>query len=200
MAAVIGGSIAPIGRVPPIRSIARHYRRAATRSTGAWIKDHSSTLSRLPRFAPRKAKKTVERVQLAKRLRVEKLKRIDGQVRIHEQTHMASLGAYARGGPRYIYVIGPDGKSYAAGGSVSVDLSAIPGDPKATIRKARMLRRAAYGPTQPSAQDMHIAAAAYRLEMEAHQELAKAEEKEQAEEKENQETISENGRHIILYA
>ncbi len=109
MAAVIGGSIAPIGRVPPIRSIARHYRRAATRSIGVWIKDHSSTRSRLPRFEPRKAKKTVERVQLAKRLRVERLKRIDGQVRIHEQAHMASLGAYLQSDPeRGLYLLGID--------------------------------------------------------------------------------------------
>jgi hypothetical protein len=100
------------------------------------------------------------------------LQRVDGSVRAHEHTHLALVGPYARGGAAYVTIRGPDGRSYAVGGSVQVDLRPVPGDPEATLRKARAIIRAAYGPHQPSAADMRVAANAYRLERMARAEIA----------------------------
>ncbi len=91
---------------------------------------------------------------------VEKLKRRDRVVRAHEQAHIAAGGPYVRGGAHYVYQRGPDGRLYAIGGEVSIDVSPVPDDPKATIRKMQVVKRAALAPAQPSAQDYHIAAQA----------------------------------------
>ncbi len=111
----------------------------------------------------------------AGRVQAQRLQQVDAEVRAHEQAHIAAAGPYARSGPQYIYAVGPDGRLYAVGGSVAVDLKPVPGNPEATLRKARALLRAAFGPTQPSAADLRVAAAAYRLEMQARRELAREE-------------------------
>lgn len=87
----------------------------------------------------------------------------DREVRAHEQAHAAVAGSLARGGPSYDYQRGPDGRQYAVGGSVSIDTSAVSGDPKATLDKAQQIKRAALAPAQPSAQDRAVAAAATAL-------------------------------------
>lgn len=101
------------------------------------------------------------------------LKARDAEVRRHEQAHLASAGNYARGGARFEYKTGPDGNRYATGGEVSIDTSAVPDDPEATIRKAQVVQRAALAPADPSGQDYKVAAQAKQLEMEARQELAR---------------------------
>jgi len=103
---------------------------------------------------------------------VAELAEIDRRVRAHEQAHLAAAGAYARGAPSYSYVTGPDGKQYAVGGEVSIDTSAVPGDPAATLRKARAVQAAANAPLDPSPQDRQVAAAAAQMEAAAQQELA----------------------------
>ena len=108
----------------------------------------------------------------AERQLVAKLKVIDQKVRSHEMAHLAAAGPYARGGPRYSYVEGPDGVSYAVGGEVPIDVSPEPGDPEATIRKAQAVRAAALAPADPSGQDRQVAAAATKMEAQARQELA----------------------------
>ena len=95
----------------------------------------------------------------------------DARVRAHEAAHVAAAGPYATSGPQYQRVIGPGGRAYAVGGHVSVDLEPVPGNPEATLRKARALQRAAFAPGQPSSADMRVAAEAYRLEQEAQQEI-----------------------------
>ncbi len=95
-----------------------------------------------------------------KQKQIAKLKRRDRVVRAHEQAHIAAGGPYVRGGAHYVYQRGPDGKLYAIGGEVSIDVSPVPDDPKATIRKMQVVKRAALAPAQPSAQDYHIAAQA----------------------------------------
>jgi hypothetical protein len=115
---------------------------------------------------------SAELVAGASRRRVAgELQSVDRRVRSHEQLHIALAGPYAESGASYITVRGPDGRSYAVGGSVQVDVRPVPGDPEATIRKARAIRRAAYGPMNPSAADMRVAAEAYRMEMQARREL-----------------------------
>jgi hypothetical protein len=114
-------------------------------------------------------------VDVGRKVVAERLSYIDGAVRAHEQAHLAALGPYARSGADYSYMIGPDGRRYAVGGSVDVSLQPVPGDPEATIRKAKALIRGAYAPTSPSGPDMRVAAEAYRMEMEAKRELERKE-------------------------
>lgn len=103
---------------------------------------------------------------------VEALKKRDREVRLHEQAHLAAAGAHARGGPSFSYQQGPDGKQYAVGGEVPIDLSPIEGNPHATIQKAETLQRAALAPADPSGTDRRVAAQAATLAIKARQEIA----------------------------
>jgi hypothetical protein len=102
---------------------------------------------------------------------VERLKKRDRDVHEHEHAHEAAGGAYA-GSASYTYETGPDGKRYAVGGEVPIDVSSVPGDPEATIRKMRVVQRAARAPAHPSGQDLKIAAQAAALEQRARAEMA----------------------------
>lgn len=101
---------------------------------------------------------------------VEQLKERDREVRDHEEAHARVGGQYA-GSPSYEYQVGPDGKRYAVGGSVSIDVSAIPDDPAATIQKMRQVKAAALAPAEPSAADRQVAATADRQRAQAQAEL-----------------------------
>ncbi len=107
------------------------------------------------------------------RREVEELKRRDREVRAHEQAHLAAAGGYATGGARYTYKMGPDGKRYAVGGEVPIDVSEVPGNPQATLQKAMTVRRAALAPSNPSAADRSIAARASMMAAKARQEMAR---------------------------
>jgi len=89
------------------------------------------------------------------------MQRRDQEVRAHEQAHKAAGGAYA-GAISLSFERGPDGKNYAVGGSVSIDVSPVPNDPDATIQKMRQVQAAALAPASPSAPDRRIAAIAAR--------------------------------------
>ncbi|TCT24123.1 putative metalloprotease CJM1_0395 family protein [Thiobaca trueperi] len=102
---------------------------------------------------------------------LQRLKQRDTEVRTHEQAHVAVGGRYVTSGPTYDYQTGPDGVRYAIGGEVGIDSSKIPGDPAATVEKARTVRRAALAPAEPSSQDMSVAASASKMESEALREL-----------------------------
>lgn len=107
---------------------------------------------------------------------VEKLKARDAEVRAHEQAHMAAAGSLAQGGPTYVFQTGPDGKQYAIGGSVKIDTS--PGrTPEETERKAQQIRAAALAPSDPSGQDLKVAASAASMEVEAASKNAEKSEK-----------------------
>ena len=107
----------------------------------------------------------------AEQRQVAALAQRDAEVRRHEQAHSAVGGQYA-GAPRYQYTTGPDNKRYAVAGEVSIDVSPIPGDPRATIAKMQIVRRAALAPTEPSAQDRQVAAQAQAEIARAQSELA----------------------------
>ena len=85
---------------------------------------------------------------------LEKFKTLDSQTRAHEQLH-ASLGDTI-GAINYNYQVGPDGKLYATGGHVRMDVS-IPDDPKAAQAKLDKLSNAASAPSELSAADASIA-------------------------------------------
>ena len=95
------------------------------------------------------------------------LKQRDAEVRAHERAHLSAGGQYVNGGPHYTYQKGPDGKQYAIGGHVDIDVSPVSGDPEATRKKAEQVRRAATAPGQPSSQDRQVAAEAAAMSAEA---------------------------------
>lgn len=102
---------------------------------------------------------------------IEQLEARDRTVRDHEQAHVRAGGQYILSGPNYTYAHGPDGRSYAIGGEVRIDTSPVPGDPAATLEKARQIRQAALAPAEPSSQDLAVAALADALEAAAQAEL-----------------------------
>lgn len=96
----------------------------------------------------------------------------DREVRAHEAAHAAKGGAYA-GAPTYTTKRGPDGKTYVTGGEVSIDISAVKGDPQATLQKAEQVRSAALAPAQPSSQDMQVAQKAQAMAAKARTEISR---------------------------
>ena len=98
------------------------------------------------------------------------LQKRDTEVRAHEQAHLSAAGQYAAGGASFSYVTGPNGKRYANGGEVPIDISKEK-TPEATIQKMRTVRRAALAPANPSGADRSIAAQASSIETEAMKEL-----------------------------
>ncbi len=98
------------------------------------------------------------------------LQKRDTEVRTHEQAHLSAAGQYAAGGASFSYVTGPDGKRYANGGEVPIDMSKEK-TPEATIQKMRTVRRAALAPANPSGADRSIAAQASSMETAAMKEL-----------------------------
>jgi len=101
---------------------------------------------------------------------ITELQQRDKEVRTHELAH-ASAGGGSTGSPSYTFEVGPDGKKYAVGGEVSVDLSGVPGDPKATINKMQKVHAAALAPASPSTQDIKVAASATQRILSAQSEL-----------------------------
>jgi len=108
------------------------------------------------------------RINLSRTLARTRLEEEDAEVRAHEHAHVAALG---KGVIVYDTVTGPDGSTYAVGGGVAVDLSPVPGDPEATLRKAKLAIQAAYAVGEPSGADMRVAAEAYQLEVAAQADL-----------------------------
>ncbi len=109
----------------------------------------------------------------AQRQAVNDLKQRDLEVKAHEQAHMAAGGPVVQGGATYQYQTGPDGKSYAVGGEVKIDVSPER-TPEATIRKMQQIRRAALAPSQPSSTDRAVAAQALQIEAQARMEKNEA--------------------------
>jgi SprA-related family len=109
------------------------------------------------------------------------LEQRDTEVRNHEMAHIAAGGSLITSGASFTYQRGPDGQNYAVGGEVSIDTSAIPGDPKATAQKMRQVRNAAMAPASPSSQDLKVASKAAALAAKASSELTMLQARQQAE-------------------
>ncbi len=116
-----------------------------------------------------------QELDMAELRMVEQLKLRDQEVKAHELAHLANAGQYAAGGPSYTFQQGPDGRRYAVGGEVPIDISRER-TPEATIQKMRTVRRAAMAPANPSPADRNIAALASRKEAEARRELQREQE------------------------
>ncbi|MGC8588081.1 MAG: putative metalloprotease CJM1_0395 family protein [Hydrogenobaculum sp.] len=102
---------------------------------------------------------------------INQLKAIDQDVRAHEMAHKIA-GGDLTGPVNYKYVVGPNGKKYAVGGDVSIDVSPGP-TPQDTIRKMERVIKAALAPVDPSAQDRAVAAQAQMMLEQAQIELQK---------------------------
>jgi hypothetical protein len=102
---------------------------------------------------------------------VAELKKRDAEVRQHEQAHASAGGQFA-GSPSFSYERGPDGRSYAVGGEVPIDISPVANDPQATVRKMETVQRAALAPADPSRQDRAIAARAASQKLQAQAEVS----------------------------
>src|SRR5690606_19926316 len=108
--------------------------------------------------------------QAAEQIKIQQLKARDSEVKAHEQAHAGVGGSYA-GAPSYSYQQGPDGKRYAVGGEVQIDIAPIANDAKATITKMQQVQAAALAPAQPSSADLSVAAKAAQQAQQARAEL-----------------------------
>jgi len=120
---------------------------------------------------PSNAAEGIKELDLREQRMVTQLQQRDREVHAHEAAHLAAAGSLAMGGANFSYQTGPDGRRYATGGEVQIDVSAVPGDPQATLAKSEQIRRAAMAPAQPSAQDVSVAANAGRMSAEARVEI-----------------------------
>ena len=101
---------------------------------------------------------------------IAKLTARDRQVRVHEAAHLAAAGPMANG-VEYEYQMGPDGKMYAVGGKVKLNI-AQGRTPEESLAIARQVRAAAGAPADPSGQDTLVAAQAGQMEADAIRQLA----------------------------
>lgn len=143
-------------------------------------KTHDDTQSDLKNDKKSKEKSSQE-LTPEEEIQVKKLQARDVHVRAHEAAHIAAGGGVVKGGASFTYQQGPDGKSYAIGGEVPIDVS-TESDPQKTIAKMQKVRSAALAPADPSPQDYKVASTATILEMQARVELMREKTK-QSEEK-----------------
>lgn len=102
---------------------------------------------------------------------IAEMQKVDRSVTAHEQAHKAVAGPYA--GPiSYDYATGPDGKRYVVSGEVPIN--APQGrTPEETIQIMERVKRAALAPSDPSAQDVAVAALAAEQQQAARAEVNK---------------------------
>ncbi|MFT5007358.1 MAG: hypothetical protein ACI9RY_000593 [Reinekea sp.] len=105
---------------------------------------------------------------------VRELASLDREVRAHEQAHK-SVGGQHTGTMAFTFEFGPDGKRYAVGGEVPIDVGRVAGDPEATLHKAQQVHLAALAPAEPSIQDRRVAVLASQLVVEAQGEIRQVE-------------------------
>ena len=106
--------------------------------------------------------KTADQLTPDQRREVNLLQARDREVRAHEAAHQAVAGANG-GSASFSFQTGPDGRQYAIGGEVPIDMSTVRNDPSATFAKMEQVRRAALAPADPSSQDRSVAAQATHL-------------------------------------
>jgi len=81
----------------------------------------------------------------------------DSKIRNDKEAQVRVGGQYTSR-PQYEYEKGPDNRQYAISGHVEIDARSVAGNPEETIRKLRVVKRAALAPAEPSAEDRKIAA------------------------------------------
>ncbi|WP_342455078.1 putative metalloprotease CJM1_0395 family protein [Shewanella septentrionalis] len=112
-----------------------------------------------------------EKAQAQQQQQLDSLKARDSEVKAHEHAHATVGGQYAQS-PSFKYEKGADGQRYATDGEVQIDVSAVGGDPLATINKMKQVYAAAMAPVDPSSADIRVAAEALQKMNEAKLKLA----------------------------
>ena len=131
--------------------------------------------ARLDVLERKREREKVSGLDSAERDQRDRLESRDAEVRAHEKAHLSAAGTLASGGMSLVYQTGPDGKSYAIGGSVQIDTSEGR-TPEETLRKAQRIRAAALAPSDPSSADIKVAAQASQMEAKARAEISKRDE------------------------
>ena len=108
-----------------------------------------------------------KKLSQAEQKKVDELKKIDQNVKSHEQAHKSAGGGLVRGAASFTYVQGPDGNQYAVGGEVQIDMSYDLNKPEETITKMEQVKAAALAPADPSSQDRSVASEANSIENQA---------------------------------
>ena len=129
---------------------------------------------------------------------ISELQSRDREVRSHEAAHASAGGSLVVSGPSFTYQRGPDGRSYAIGGEVQIDVSPVANDPEATLKKSEQIRRAALAPADPSAQDLRVASNASQLASKARVEIAVLRREEAQLEEKEKELEAEQNREVAL--
>lgn len=106
----------------------------------------------------------------AQQSEVRKLQSRNRDVVAHEEAHK-SVGGSLAGAISYTYERGPNGKRYAVGGDVPIQISQDPNNPQNTIARMRQVIAAALAPVDPSAQDRAVAARATQIMVSAQRSL-----------------------------
>lgn len=115
--------------------------------------------------------KDITKLTSSERQELSLLQQRDQEVRTHEAAHIAAGGSVISGGASFVYQEGPDGKLYAIGGEVPINISSG-STPQEEIVIAKQVQAAALAPANPSPQDLKVAATAVMMEAKARQELS----------------------------
>lgn len=145
---------------------AKEKQKSEEKARGLLTSDNGTEISSNGRKLSQEEQKEVERI-----------KRIDREVRRRELANRAVAGDYARGGVSFEYVTGPDGKKYAVEGHINIAVRSVPNNPKATIRKAQAIRNIKLT-SGTSPQGRSVSAEVARMEREARMELKTEQRKE----------------------
>ena len=140
-------------------------------STTSQFNDENTTSTNDGTESPANSETAVDAKQKqAEQKTIEELKARDREVRAHELAHARVGGQYA-GAPTYEFQYGPDGRRYAVGGEVQIDISKE-SSPEKTLQKMEQVIASAMAPQQPSAQDIRVANQARQIASEARAELS----------------------------
>lgn len=165
----IGGASTPVlASAPP----ALPARPVSPDTTPDIARASQAPIANSPGSSASRSTADTERQAWEDQQRIQELANRDRAVRAHEQAHAAVGGAYA-GAPSYTFQRGPDGKTYAVGGEVNIQVGATPDDPEATLRKMQTVQAAALAPADPSAQDFAVAARAAAQAVQARVDLGR---------------------------
>jgi hypothetical protein len=132
-----------------------------------------------------------DRLTREEQTEVRELQKRDREVRAHEAAHRAAAGGLASGGS-YSYTLGPDGRSYAVAGEVSIRMPATE-NPRERLRQAETVRRAAMAPADPSPQDRQVAAQASAMAAQARGEIQAEQRQQMSENQEKAAAEDESG-------
>ncbi|MES9969774.1 MAG: putative metalloprotease CJM1_0395 family protein [Candidatus Thiodiazotropha sp.] len=152
-----------------------------TSPAGGTYADSAATPATRDSTTQRPVRESGESSQLTQeeKAEVRELQKRDREVRAHEAAHRAAAGGLASGGS-YTYKRGPDGRSYAVAGEVSIRMPST-NSPEQRVRQAETVRRAALAPADPSPQDRQVAAQASAMAAQARSEVQAAQRQQVAE-------------------